>query len=681
MEKEKILKLKKRVKELREYIKKAQDKYYKEGKPDISDEEYDLYFDELVKIEKEHPELKTLTSPTLRVGSDLSTDMPKFTHTINVLSLDKVYTFENLKKFLDGIENKAVVLEEKIDGLTIVLYYKKGILDRAVTRGNGKIGNDVTNNIRTIKDIPLELDEKIDIVLRGELYIANSDFKKYNKENKYANARNLCAGVIKRKKSSTVAPFHIQSFIYEGHYEKIENSHFKVLSYLRDLGFRVNDRSYLISSYEDLVKKIQELEVERKSLDYAIDGLVIKLDQIDLREEIGDAQRYPRWAMAFKFEPSVAQTILKDITIQVGRTGQVTPMAIVDPVRVTGSTIKKISLHNQSYIDSLNLSINDEVLISKRGDVIPALEKVIKKNSTIKYVMPSKCPFCSSNLIEKGEHLFCDNEECPEKILNSLVFFASAAQMDIEYMGESKIRFLFNYYNVRVPSDLYFFDYDKLKNDVVNSKNKTIKSKYKDKSIANIKESLNKSKDKDWVTIISSLGLEDVGKLTLSKIAENNLFSFDSFLSMIENDDKDRLLEINQIGNSVVNTIFQIFNDNEFKEEINRLKEAGLTFSDFEPLNIGEEDEGILSRIKADDSLKDQVWCITGSFNNKNFSNREEIKTVLKLKGAKFSSYVNKSTTVLLYGDKAGKKLDKAKALGIRVVNEKEFLNIIGVGE
>ena len=449
-------------------LKKYQHQYYR-GRPSVSDVEYDRLFDRLQELESQFHDLVHPDSPTHRVGSDLSQDFPEVEHTIPVLSLDKSYSSDELTKWVEKTQDNSdnalsFILEEKIDGAGIVLYYESGTLVRAVTRGNGFIGNDITGNVRTISGVPLKLEKSVDVAARGEIFLPKALFAEINAtmEVPYANPRNLAAGTLRRIKSSQVARIPLDIFIYEGYLEGEQETHFEILNVLEELGFKMNPNAGLFSDHyeldrirnehptwhvgrlKDMERFIGETRKKRGTLSYEIDGLVLKVNELGVRERLGYTGHHPRWAMAFKFESPVGRTVVKEIEIQIGRTGRATPVARVEPVRISGSTISNVTLHNQEYIDMLELAIDDSVEVSKRGDVIPAVERVLEKNekgnSTWQIVL--KCPTCRSQLVKSGAHHFCTNSECKDQIRGRLFFFVGRGQMDIKNLGPETVEVL-----------------------------------------------------------------------------------------------------------------------------------------------------------------------------------------------------------------------------------------------
>jgi len=673
--------IKKKIEEISTKLLKYQYHYYVLSDPIVSDNEYDRIFDQLLEIEKKYPELAQKNSPAKRVGSDLDNTFTEMAHSVSVLSLDKEYTGEGITKWVDKIsaasDMKAeYVVEEKLDGASIVLYYKNGILETALTRGDGIRGNVVTENVRTIGQIPLVLPEKIDIAVRGEIFIKKSEFEKFNKkfENKYSNPRNLAAGSLRNLRSSTVAGVPLNMFAYEGYY-KNGKGHVEILSDLRALNFSVNKNLALFSedqNFLDQMRKelpgittgpvdnildyIKDQTKERGNLDYDIDGLVIKVNGIALREDLGETSHHPRWAIAYKFDSPAAETILEDIVIQVGRNGRVSPVAILTPVQIAGSIVARATLHNQEYIDILELGIGDRVSISKRGDIIPAVERVIEKennNPTIYKIRPD-CPFCGTEFVKDGAHHFCKNTECPERIKRSIVFFVAKGQMDIDTLGEKTIEFLLEKGFIKSIPDIYSFDYDKLLGE----------EGFKEKKIENIKNSIKKSKENRFTTIFTALGFEGIGKVAVSDLVKNGFDSFEKIRNTAEAGDIEIFSDIPGFGDITARFLTDHFTDKDKLELIDDLAEAGLRMRDEEGGKPEEE------QIFATD-----IWVITGSFEN--FNPRAVAVEEIEKRGGKVTNTVTSKTTHLLAGSGAGSKLDKAETLEIKIINEKKFIKLL----
>ncbi|MEJ5274017.1 MAG: DNA ligase (NAD(+)) LigA, partial [Spirochaetota bacterium] len=492
-------KIKQRIEELKKLIEHHNYLYYVENKPEISDLEYDALFDELKNLEQQYPEFSEPNSPTKRVGSDLSNKFEKVKHEIPVLSLDKAYSksqvIDWINKILEEYPDTTFNIQEKFDGVSIVLYYRNGVLDKAVSRGDGFVGNDITENCRTIKSIPLTLNQKLNIFVRGEVYIDKDDFEKLKSSNEYANPRNFAAGTLNRIKSSEVAKIPLKFFAYDAVCEGFDND-CSLLLLLSNLGFNVSKNTVFVSKsgklninsdfitknnstsnslfdendfatikIEEVTNRIDYFTKIRNNLAYQIDGLVFKVNEFSTRNKLGYTGHHPRWALAYKFEAPKAETIIEDIIWQVGRGGRITPVAKLKPVSIAGSTVSRATLHNIEYIKMLELSIGDTVSISKRGDIIPAVEEVVEKSENpVITEIPEYCPSCGTKVILDGPIAYCDNEKCPSRIAESIKYFASRDCMNIENLGEETIDLLFENKIIKDIPDIYKVDYSILLN-------------------------------------------------------------------------------------------------------------------------------------------------------------------------------------------------------------------------
>jgi DNA ligase (NAD+) len=669
--------------EINELIKKlteAEKAYYIDSKPVMTDIEYDKLYDRLKKLEGEYPQFKDAGSPTTRVGSDIDNELPEKPHSIPVLSLDKCYSTEEIKDWINKSgakisEKIEIVIEPKIDGASVVLYYEEGKLKSALTRGNGSIGNEITENIKTIRSVPLEIDYKEKLAVRGEVYIKKEDFKTFNEkyaDGQYSNPRNLASGSIRRQKSKEAAKFPLNIFLYEGFfYDNKINNHLENLIFLKKLGFPLNDNLGYFSDNEgsstnlpfknstggrisDIQEYVGNFSRIRKTLAYEIDGLVIKINDLKSREELGFTQHHPRWAIAFKFDAPLAETKVVSIVVQIGRGGRATPVANLEPVELSGSVISRATLHNQDYINSIGVNAGDTVSISKRGDVIPAVEEVLEKgDNPSPYCIPDQCPSCGTKLIEDGAHLFCPNDNCTKRLLGTLQFFVSRGQMDIETLGDKTLEFLFEKGFVKYIPDIYTFDYNKLLGF----------EGFKEKKISNIIQSVETSKKKDFITVLYSLGLKDVGK-KVSELIVNKYRDIDAILKTAEKRNTEELVSIDGIGDTLANSIINHFTSKPVIKLIDDLKKSGLNFK-----------QETISTQSENQFLKGTKWVITGSFEN--FKPRDIAGGLIKKYGGELSESVSSKTTFLLCGIEAGSKLDKAKNLGIKIIDEKTFLKII----
>ncbi|NLZ77268.1 MAG: NAD-dependent DNA ligase LigA [Spirochaetales bacterium] len=679
-------KIEREIEQLRKELETYQRAYYVDSRPLVDDSVYDRKFDRLLELERRYPGFASPTSPTVRVGSDISGDFPEVEHTIAVLSLDKAYTEEELLSWIGKLEKNApdglgIIIEEKIDGVSIVLYYENGVLRRAVTRGNGVVGNDVSANVKTIPTIPLTLPEAVTVAVRGEIHLPKAEFETLNRtlETPYANPRNLASGTLRRIKSSEVARIPLRIFAYEGFWNTDQpTTHLEVLAKLKAYGFTINEHfayftknaidagdaleaaglKAVSGSWEEIGPFIREQTERRAALAYEIDGLVAKVDSIAYRETLGYTGHHPRWALAYKFESPQAVTTLLGIDVQVGRTGRVTPVARVRPARVAGSTIGNITLHNQEYINGLELGIGDLVEISRRGDVIPAVERVIEKaeENTGVWRMPSRCPSCDTPLEERGAHTFCPNgRNCPAQILGRIEFFVSKEGMDIENFGPSTVKDLVDLGALGDIQDIYSIDYEEILSD---------RPGYGPKKIALIKEGVEESKNRPFRQVLMALGIPELGKKGADLLIASGLDSIDKLLAVAEREDVETLLSIDRIGEKIARLYIDALNDRDMRTRIEALRSAGLSM----------EEKIETSTVKQ--IFAGQTWCITGTFER--FKPRDLALREVEKRGGKTTGGVTRSTTVLLAGPGAGSKLAKARELGIRIIDEAEFLQMLG---
>ena len=668
-----------RIDELIRLLNRYQKEYYQDSSPSVSDIHYDALMDELLALEAAHPELKRKDSPSVRVGSDLSSSFPEVAHTAPMLSLDKVYESEGIVQWMmrhqkNGWKDLSYTIEEKIDGVSLVLYYRDGLLEKAVTRGNGYIGNDVTPNARTIRSIPLSIPDGMTLAVRGEVFISKKAFLALNSdmETPYANARNLASGSLRRLRSSETARIPLAMYVYDAYApggSLPARTHTQMLEYLMRAGFPVNPSLAVVGQSEDeppsfarrvtieeLPLYLDQLYQKRQSLEHEIDGMVIKVNEIAVREAIGYTNHHPKWALAYKFDSPQGVSVLEGIDVQVGRTGRVTPVARIRPVRVAGSTISNITLHNQEYISLLELAVGDTVAISKRGDVIPAVEKVIDKNEegVATYHMPSSCPSCGSPLVLRGAHTFCENPMCPHQVVGRIKFFVGRNQMDIESFGPETVQYLFDKGLIRDIQDLYTVNYRQL----IGCEG------FGEKKAVQLEKSIEASKERAFSTVLVSLGLPELGKKGVQLLTENGIRDIDTLLDIVDREDRSRILEIKGFGERSVSLLFDALKEPRMRTLISDLRSEGLQFA--------EKQESMETRSRI---FEGQTWVITGSFNH--FAPRSLAQKELEIRGAKVTSAVTGSTTHLLAGDKAGSKRTKAEQLGIQIVSEQEFLALL----
>ena len=659
---------KKRIEELRKKTEYYATKYYDEDKPEISDFEYDMLMVELRNLEKEYPEYKSKDSLTQKVGGHVKEGFKKVTHEVPLQSLQDVFSFEEVEEFDEriqkqaeenGIEKVNYVVETKIDGLSAALEYKQGKFVRGATRGNGLIGEDVTENLKTVKTIPMELNDKIDITVRGEVFISKKDFEEMNQEREeneqelFANARNAAAGSLRQLDSKITAKRPLDIYIFN--VQKIEgktfNSHFEELEYLSKLGFNVNPVRIPCKNIEEAEKAIEKIGEDRENLTFGIDGAVVKVDDLRFREILGSTIKVPRWAVAYKYPPEKKETILKDIICQVGRTGVITPMAILEPVKVAGSTISKTTLHNEDFIKEKDLKIGDTVVIQKAGDVIPEIVEVVKGKRTGKekeFEMPKVCPVCGALAVrEEGEAAIrCTGIECPAKLFRNLVHFVSREAMDISGLGENIIQQLLDKNLIKNIANIYELKFE----DIASLK------KNGTKFAQNLVDAIERSKQNDLSKLITALGIRHVG-VKASKMLAKKYKTMDNLMKATF----EELSMIDDIGPIVANSIVEFFSEEQTIDLIDKLKSAGVNMKSLE-----EESE--------DNRFEGKTFVLTGSLEE--FTRKEASELIEKF-GGKTSGTVSKKTSYVLAGEEAGSKLTKAQNLGVTIITETEFKEML----
>lgn len=634
--------------------------YYVLDNPLISDFEYDKLFNELKEIEERDPKLITPDSPTQRVGG-ISSGFEEIKHKYRLYSLDNTYNYDELRKWYERVTKECgkaqeLVCELKIDGLAIALSYKDGVFVQGATRGNGIIGEEITQNLKTIKAIPLRLFEKADVDVRGEIYMPKSSFEKLNKESEkpFANPRNAAAGSLRQLDSTITAKRDLSMFSYTAIIEKAEEepkTHWDSIQYIKRLGFKINPNIRLVKDIEGAIAFCNEWEIKRFDLDYATDGVVIKVNSLACQNEMGFTSRAPKWATAFKFPPEEISTELIDIEVGVGKTGAVTPVAILNPVQLGGSTVSRASLHNFDEIKRLDVRIGDRVLIKKAAEIIPKVIKVVdnpEHNTLPVYEIPKTCPECESPLeIREGEvNLYCSNDKCPSVEKAKLEYWVSKEAMDIDFIGPSVISQLYNLNMVRSPIDFYKLKEDDfLKLDLV-----------KEKSASNMYNSIQTSKSRPLARFITALSIRHVGKETADILA-GELGSIDGFLSA----DLESLSNIEGIGDKIAKSVYEYFHNNDNIKMINQFKMVGISFDTIVQNRTNE--------------LSGLTFVLTGTLSS---MTRDEAGEKIKAKGGKTSSSVSKKTSYVVAGENAGSKLDKAQDLGVIILNEDEFLKLIG---
>lgn len=657
--------MKERMDELIDYINKASYEYYVLDNPTITDQEYDDYYNELLSIEEKYPELKREDSPTNRVGGAVLDKFEKVTHDHPMLSFDDIFNEEEIILFDERIKKVVstahYTLEPKMDGLSGSLIYKKGVLVRGATRGDGVTGEDITTNIKTIKSVPLRLTEDIDIEVRGEIYMSKKSFLEANREKikngekEFANPRNAAAGSIRQLDSKVAAKRNLDFMAYfipnpEDYGIKTQK---ESLEFLRKLGFVTN---YKLNGYaknvKDITNYIDSLSEKRDNLPFEIDGVVLKVDNLEDEKRLGFTSRVPRWGIAYKFPAKEVLTTLKEIKFTVGRTGKITPNAIFSPVHVSGSLVSKATLHNSDYCIDKDVRVGDTISIRKAGDVIPEVVEVKldrRKEDSVPFKMIENCPMCNSVLVRKDANHYCKNEHCPSRKIESLIHFSSRDAMYIEGFGESIVEDFYNLGYLKNIDD--FYTLDKYKDELM------LLEGFGEKSISKLLESASNSKKNSLERLLFGLGIRYVGKKT-AKILSKYYKTMDNLIKA----DFDELKSINDIGDVIAKSIVDYFSDEKNINLINRLKDLNLNMR-----YLGEEVN------TSNENINGKTFVITGTLSRP----RDEIKEEIEGLGGNVTGSVTKKTDYVIAGEKAGSKLTKANELGIRVLTEEEYNNML----
>ena len=659
--------MKQRIDELIKIINKASEEYYTNDNPTITDQEYDDYYHELEKLEQQYPELIREDSPTKRVGGKIIDEFKKVSHEIPMMSLGDIFSedeiFEFDQRIKKTIPNPTYVCELKIDGLSVSLLYENGKLIRGATRGNGIIGEDITHNVETIKSIPLVINDKRKIEVRGEIYMPKKSFNKLNQERKekseslFANPRNAAAGSVRQLDSKIAAKRNLSTFIY--HLPSSDDFnikyHHESLSFMKELGFVVNPNIKIADNVNEVINYVKEWTEKRESLPYEIDGIVIKVDKIEDQKKLGYTSRTPKWAIAYKFPAVEVLTKIKNIEFCVGRTGKITPRADLDPVHLAGSIIKSVTLHNEDYIKEKDIMINDTIVLHKAGDVIPEVVKVLKERRTgieIPFKMIKNCPICNSKLEKKETeaNYFCPNPNCDARNIEGLIHFSSRETMNIEGFGESIVEDFYNEGYLKTICDYYTL-YNH-KEDL-----KELEG-FGEKSINNLLQNIEKSKENSLEKLLFALGIRYIGKKT-AKILAINYRNIDKLMSAEYED----LVKIQDIGEVIADSVYKFFKEEKNINTINELKLLGVNM----------EYKGNES---IDDNFNNKTFVLTGTLSK---LTRDEASIEIENRGGKVTSSVTKKTDYVIVGENPGSKYQKAKDLNINILNEEEFLNMLEV--
>jgi DNA ligase (NAD+) len=659
--------VKQRIETLKEKLNHYNHEYYVLDKPSVSDATYDKLMNELIQLEKENPEYLTEDSPSQRVGGEVSSKFEKVEHERPMLSLGNVFSEKELRDFDQRIKKKvkdySYTVELKIDGLSVSIIYEDGSYVRAATRGNSLIGEDITENVKTIKSVPLKIDFKDKLEVRGEIFLSKDKFNHLNQkrlerdEEPFKNPRNAAAGTIRQLDPKIVHKRSLDAFIYYGFHDSFDN-HYETLMTLKKLGFKVNDRTTYYDSIEGVIDYINDIEKIKHDLPYEIDGIVIKVNEIENYDKIGYTSKYPKWAVAFKFPTEEKETILENIEFQVGRTGVIKPVAHLKPVDISGSSVSRATLHNEDFIHSRDIRVHDHVIIRKAGEIIPEVVSVVldkREGDEEVFKMIDECPVCHEAIERKeGEaDYYCTNPTCQAKQLEGMIHFASREAYNIDGLGEAIITDLYNDGFLENVADIF-----KLKNHKDALMNK---ERMGEKSVQNLIEAIENSKDNNLDKLIFGLGIRYVGQKASTILAKNY-----KTLDNLKDAKLEGLRDIRDIGEVIANSVVEYFHNENNLALISEIQQLGL--------NTEYRD----SSLNKDTVFTNKTVVLTGSLED---YTRKEAKKIIEDMGGQVTSSVSKNTDFVLAGDSPGSKYDKAKSLDIDIINEEEFKKMIDLGE
>lgn len=654
--------IEKKIEDLRKTLAYHSDRYYNDDAPEIEDYEYDMMMRDLKALEEEYPEFDTPDSPTKRVGGKADNSFESVPHTVRMESLQDAFSSAEILDFDRRVHDMGLTpkycVEPKIDGLSVSLEYENGIFVRGSTRGDGDVGEDVSGNLRVIHNIPLKLKEAVPFLeVRGEVYMPKKSFDRVvdrqliNGETPFKNPRNAAAGSLRQKDSKVTAGRGLDIFVFN--VQQIEgvtlNSHKQSLDYLKSLGFNTIPSYKLVNSIDDALAEIDKIGEMRGDLEFDIDGAVIKVDDFAMRAELGSTAKFPKWAVAFKYPPEEKQTKLIDIEIAVGRTGVLTPTAVLNPVHLAGTTVSRATLHNQDFINEKGIAIGDTVTVRKAGDIIPEVLCVNEKGGNPLFEFPTVCPSCGGKVQrEEGEAAIrCTNIDCPAQLLRNLIHFCSRDAMDIEGLGPAIIETFVENGLISKAEDIYALTYEKITEKNLEG--------FKEKSITNIVSSVEKSKQNDLSKLVFALGIRHVGAKA-AKLLADEFKTMDAIMTAAVDD----ILKIDGIGEIIAESVVNFFKNEKTAEMIESLKTAGVNMTS--------------TNVVTDTRFKGFTFVLTGTLPT---LKRAEASKIIESFGGKTASSVSKKTTYVLAGEQAGSKLDKANALGITVISENEFLDMI----
>lgn len=645
-------------------LNKANVEYYVNDNPTLSDNEYDSLMDELIKLEEKYPQLKQSNSPTTKVGNEVIAAFNKVTHPTPMFSLADVFNEDEVRDFdakvRKEVSNPEYVCELKMDGLAVSLIYKDGKFVSAATRGNGVIGEDITHNVRTIKKLPLTLHKKVDLEVRGEIYMNKKVFNELNEKRKqenlnlFQNPRNAAAGSIRQLDSSITKERQLDIVLYHLPNTTLKK-HSETIELLKECGLPTNPNNKICKNIDEIMDYIHYWTKHRPELPYEIDGIVIKVNDLAMQKTLGYTVKYPKWAVAYKFPAETVITRLDDIVCTVGRTGQITPNAVLEPIKVAGSTIRRATLHNYQYISDKDLRIGDYVYLHKAGDVIPEVVGPVRErrvNELEPYVMIDKCPICGAKLEESASKidLYCPNEHCPARKVNSLIHFISRGCMNIDGLGESIVEDFYNMGIIKDITDIYRLK-DK-KEELIELEG------FGSKSVSNLLISIENSKNNSLENLLNGLGINGIGAKT-AKILAKKYETMDNLM----NASSEELEQIKDIGSTLSNNISNYFDNPKNRILIHELKDIGI--------NMEYKGEKIIQ----DEAFTNKKFVLTGTIS---FLSRDELKKIIEERGGEVSGSVSKKTDVVIAGENPGSKYDKAKALNIPIWDEVSLRNYLG---
>lgn len=652
--------IEKKIEELRKTLRYHSDRYYNDDAPEIEDYEYDMMMRELKELEEKYPEYDAPDSPTKKVGGVADNSFESVAHSVRMESLQDAFSKDELREFSNRVEDTVsdvnYVVEPKIDGLSVSLEYRDGVFLRGSTRGNGDVGEDVSGNLRVIHNIPLKLNKSIPYIeVRGEVYMPKKSFERVvdrqiiNGEKPFKNPRNAAAGSLRQKDSSVTASRGLDIFVFNiQQIEGVElSSHKESLDFIKKLGFNTIPTYKKVDNIEDAIAEIDRIGEARGSLEYDIDGAVIKVDDFSQRDILGSTAKYPKWAIAFKYPPEEKQTKLLDIEIAVGRTGVLTPTAILESVHLAGTTVSRATLHNQDFINEKGIAIGDVVTVRKAGDIIPEVLCVNEHNSNSVFKFPDLCPSCGEKVYRDEDEaaIRCINPECPAQLLRNLIHFCSRDAMDIEGLGPAIIETFVNEGMIAKTYDIYNLDFNKILS----------LEGFKETSANNIINSVNNSKNNDLSKLIFALGIRHIGAKAGKLLAD-----YFKDIDLVMNASVDDILQIDGFGKIMAESVVEFFSSDSTKELIAKLKEAGVNMKS--------------TNVVEDTRFSGMTFVLTGTLPT---LKRAEASKIIESFGGKTSSSVSKKTTYVLAGEEAGSKLDKANKLGVQIISEEEFKEMI----